>query len=530
MQHMRILHLEDDGFDADLVRKEVARLGPAPTWVTVETAEQFRQALQSPTFDAVLSDNAVPGLTGLQAMALVRQQRPGMPFIFVSGRADAYWTEHCLAAGATDYVPKTELWRLPTALQRMHAARETQRLATLTEARALLVDLVRELSGARSVEAIVRTVRSGARRLTGADGASVVLREGEKCHYVDEDAIAPLWKGQRFPIDACVSGWAMRHQQAVVIPDVAADARIPQDAYAPTFVRSLVMVPIRTAAAIGAIGNYWAAPHEATADEVALLQALADSTSLAFENVALVQGLEERVLQRTQALQHINSELEAFSYSLSHDLRAPLRAVQGYADLLLVDHRPPLEGQTLQFVRNIHQAAGRMDELIDDMLTLARVQRSELRLQPVRIGVLVRELLATMKQREPERQVLLEVDDSLTTEADLPLLRLALENLVSNAWKFTSRRADACIRFSAAQDEAGDMVFCLADNGAGFDMAHAGQLFQPFRRLHRTSDFPGTGVGLAIVQRVVQRHGGHVWATAAPQQGARIYFKLPPAA
>ena len=460
-------------------------------------------------------------------MALVRRRRPGIPFIFVSGRTDPYWSEHCLAAGATDYVPKTELWRLPSALQRLQAAREAQRLATLTEARALLVDLVKQLSMARSVDAIVQIVRQGARKLNGADGATFVLREGELCHYVDEDAIGPLWKGSRFPMDACISGWAMRHGRAVVVPDIRTEPRIPADAYAPTFVRSLVMVPIRAEAPIGAIGNYWATEHEATEDELALIQALADSTSLAFENVALVQGLEQRVRQRTSELQDLNRELEAFSYSLSHDLRAPLRAVQGYADLLLVDHDPPLQGQTQQFVQNIHRAAARMDTLIDDMLTLAKVQRSDLRLQPVRIGVLVRELLAVLQQREPQRRVRVEVDDTLRAEADLPLLRLALENLLANAWKFTGRRDEAVIRFHAATGDDGRPVYCVADNGAGFDMAQAGQLFEPFRRLHKASEFPGTGVGLAIVQRVIQRHGGRLWAEASRDEGARFFFVLP---
>lgn len=529
MHELRILHLEDDPFDADLVHREVTRLGRDPTWCQVGNVDEFHAAIGRQRFDAVVSDNSVPGITGLQAMEVARQRHPGIPFIFVSGRTDPYWSEHCLAAGATDYVPKTELWRLPSALQRLNAARETQRLATLTEARALLVDLVKQLSMARSVDAIAQVVRRGARQLTGADGATLVLREGELCHYVDEDAIGPLWKDQRFPMDSCISGWAMRQGRAAVVPDVLMDDRIPQDAYAPTFVRSLVMVPIRAEAPIGAIGNYWSGEHEATDDQVALLQALADSTSLAFENVALLQGLEQRVQQRTGQLREANRELEAFSYSLSHDLRAPLRAVQGYADLLLMDHEPPLQGQTEQFVRNIALAARRMDTLIDDMLTLARVQRSDLRLQPVRIGALVREMLATLQQREPQRMVRLEIDDTLVAQADLPLLRLALDNLVANAWKFSSRRPDALIAFSAAPAADGGIEFCLADNGAGFDMAQAGQLFEPFRRLHKASDFPGTGIGLAIVQRVIQRHGGRIHAQAAPGQGARFSFTLAPA-
>jgi signal transduction histidine kinase/FixJ family two-component response regulator len=526
MPELQILHLEDDAFDADLIRREVERLQVPAHWTQVASAEKLQEALASRRFDAAISDSRIQGIDGLQAMSMLREKHPGIPFIFVSGNSDPRWAEHCLEAGATDYVPKDQLWRLPSAMKRLQDAREADRLGWLTHARAQLVGIVRQLSLARSTDAIVEIVRKGARELMGSDGATVVMRDGEQCHYVDEDAIAPLWKGCKFPLTACISGWAMLNGKAAVIPDIYADARIPHDAYRPTFVKSLVMVPIRAEAPIGSIGNYWAKYHEATPDEVELIQALADSTSLAFENVAMVENLEESVRMRTAELLEANRELEAFTYSVSHDLRAPLRAIQGYGELLTTKAGPLLDEQSNTFLHNIRLSATRMNTLIEDMLTLSKVTRAEIKKRAVPIGALVRDIVNHLHAAHPDRRVRVDVDLSLMTDADGALLRLALENLLTNAWKFTGKRDDAHIEFFAER-EMGRTVFCIRDNGAGFDMAYVNQLFEPFRRLHRETEFPGTGVGLAIVRRVIQKHGGEVWVKAAKGEGATFFFTLP---
>ena len=178
---------------------------------------------------------------------------------------------------------------------------------------ARLLRAVQELSLARSLEDIQHIVRTAARELTGCDGATFVLRDEGKCYYADEDAIAPLWKGSRFPMEVCISGWAMLNREAAVIPNIYADVRVPQAAYRPTFVKSLVMVPIRTLDPVGAIGNYWAHERTPTPQEVSLLQALADSTSVAMENVGVYAELEQRVADRTTALQQANEEIERLS-------------------------------------------------------------------------------------------------------------------------------------------------------------------------------------------------------------------------
>jgi diguanylate cyclase (GGDEF)-like protein len=175
----------------------------------------------------------------------------------------------------------------------------------------LLIEVVQRLSLAKTVEEIMAVVRTAARRLTGADGASFVLKDGDSCYYADEDAIAPLWKGQRFALASCISGWVMTTRESVAIPDVFEDPRIPLEAYRPTFVRSLAMVPIRTRNPLGAIGNYWASPFTPTSEQMKLLQALADSTAVAMENVRIREELEERVRQRTEELEAANQELRS---------------------------------------------------------------------------------------------------------------------------------------------------------------------------------------------------------------------------
>src|SRR5262249_54535531 len=197
-----------------------------------------------------------------------------------------------------------------------------------------LVEVVQRLSLARDVATVQDTVRSAARRLTGADGATFVLRDGDRCYYADEDAIAPLWKGQRFPMSACISGWSMLHRQPAVIDDIYADNRIPHDAYRPTFVKSLVMVPIRTLDPLGAIGNYGAAPHHPTDGEVKLLQALADTTAVALENVRVFTELEERVKARTAELEETNRRLEAANRELLAAHQQADRVFRAYARAL----------------------------------------------------------------------------------------------------------------------------------------------------------------------------------------------------
>jgi len=240
----------------------------------------------------------------------------------------------------------------------------------------------------------------------------------------------------------------------------------------------------------------------------------------------LNEELEQRVADRTAQLQAVNKELEAFSYSVSHDLRAPLRHINGFSQALLEDYTDKLDDTGKGYLREVRSATQEMAQLIDDVLQLARVTRSEMRREVVNLSDLARAIASELKKREPKRNVILNLKEELTTRGDKRLLRIVLNNLLANAWKFTSKRAEGQITFGREQKN-GETAYFIRDNGAGFDMAYVGKLFGAFQRLHTAGEFEGTGIGLATVQRIVYRHGGRVWAEGAVNAGATFYFTLP---
>jgi PAS domain S-box-containing protein len=236
--------------------------------------------------------------------------------------------------------------------------------------------------------------------------------------------------------------------------------------------------------------------------------------------------LEQRVSERTAALEAANREMEAFSYSVSHDLRAPLRCINGFTKALLDEYGDKLGPQGLRYVQYTHEAALRMGGLIEDLMGLSRAARGELRRQEVDLGALAAQVLAELQRREPQRKVETTVTPELKACGDPGLLRIALENLLSNSWKFTAKRDQGEIEVGATQQNS-TCFFWVRDNGAGFNMTQADRLFGVFQRLHSQQEFPGTGIGLATVRRIITRHGGEVWAEGRPGEGATFYFTLP---
>jgi PAS domain S-box-containing protein len=229
---------------------------------------------------------------------------------------------------------------------------------------------------------------------------------------------------------------------------------------------------------------------------------------------------------RVRDLERSSQSLESFIYSVSHDLRAPLRALSGYSGILLEEYGGVLGEEGRGYAERIVAVSAQMGQLIDYLLQLSRVSRAELRLQPVDLGAEAAQIAEDLQRQEPRRRVCFTIEKPVQALADRQLIRTVLQNLLDNAWKFTSGRDDASIEFGTAPSEDAAVCCYVRDNGAGFDSAYAGKLFQPFQRLHAARDFPGTGTGLASVRQIVERHGGRVWAESAVGAGATFYFTL----
>jgi len=541
------------------------------------------------------------------------------------------------------------------------------RILQLNSRLSLLSSAVTRLAAARDLDAVMAIIRDSARSIAGADGVTFVLREDDRCFYADEDAIGPLWKGQRFPLSQCASGWAILNRETAVIEDVYNDERVPQEAYRKTFVKSMIMVPMRRSDPIGAIGCYWASRYRPDSEEVGLIEALAEAAGTALDSIALYRDLEERVRERTAMLEEANvsiienairiedlynhapcgyhsldengvfveindtelewlgysrgevvgkraftdfvtdeskmfflqnfpqfkergfirdmefeiirhdgttlpvlvsatairdaegrylrsrstvmdfsevknardklgryaarleesnRELESFSYSVSHDLRAPLRSIDGFSQVILEDYRERLDDTGRDYLGRIRAATMRMAQLIDDILKLSRLGRADMRYERVDLGAMAEAVMAELRARDPGRAADILIDKNLDAVGDPALLKVVLDNLLGNAWKFTSRRKKARIQFGMLENGA-SREFFIRDNGVGFNMIYADKLFGPFQRLHRTEEFEGTGIGLALARRIIGRHGGVIRVESEEGKGTCFYFTVP---
>lgn len=235
--------------------------------------------------------------------------------------------------------------------------------------------------------------------------------------------------------------------------------------------------------------------------------------------------LERRVLERTAELAASNKELEAFSYSVSHDLRAPLRAMTGFSEALLEEYIAVLDERGKDYLHRVSDSAKHMGMLVDDLLKLSRFTRGEMIKSPVNLSHMVQQVVSEIQDQDPLREVTWVIEPNVRAIADVNLIQVVLNNLLSNAWKFTSKQKSPRIEFGCLRKES-MLTYFVKDNGVGFDMMHKDKLFGTFSRLHSQSEFEGTGIGLALVQRIIQRHGGSIWAEAQVDQGATFYFTL----
>ena len=387
----------------------------------------------------------------------------------------------------------------------------------------VLLEVIRELAYLRELEDIMALVRRAARQLSGADGITFVLRDENQVHYADEEAISPLWKGRRFPIQDCISGWVMLHRVPALIEDIYADDRVPLDVYRSTFVKSLAMVPIRRADPLGAIGAYWAEPRLPGTREVALLQSLADSAAVAVENGRLYAA-ERAARQAAESATRLRQELLAM---VSHDLRNPLGVIT-MTTSLLAPLLAPLNGRARNHLDTINRSALRMDRLIHDLLDFAAIEGGAFRLAPVplaittlmeqaaELGPLAHERGIGLELRPPERDV--------AVRCDPDRIHQVFSNLVGNAVRFTP--AGGIIQLAASPRD-NQVELSVSDTGSGIAPEIIPVLFDRFQRPPTRAPGSGVGLGLCITRGIIEAHGGKLQVMSELGRGTTFTFTLP---
>lgn len=385
-----------------------------------------------------------------------------------------------------------------------------------------LIEVVQDLSHARELESIMRIVRKAARDLTGADGATFVLRDNDHCYYADEDAIGPLWKGQRFPIHACISGWVMMNASPVIIEDIFQDPRIPIDAYRPTFVKSMAMVPIRRDTAVGAIGNYWATMRRPTEEEILILQSLAHVTSVAMENVDLYGQLQGKIW----ALENSNEELAKFAWAASHDLKSPLRAIDHLSLWIEEELGETLNGKSREYMDKLRGRVARMEKLLDDILKYAHLEGNidADGDDEIADGKILQDDLYMLVNLPA--QFALRVEDSFKNirARRLPLQRV-LCNLVDNAIKHHDRENG--VIYIGVREELSRYIFTVRDDGPGIAPEYQKRVFEMFQTLKPRDRKEGSGMGLSMVKKILAVNGGVITLDSQPGSGCCFTFTWP---
>lgn len=422
-------------------------------------------------------------------------------------------------------------------------AQRTQQLEHSQGQLRMLLEAIRALAAARSREAVLAAVRPAARGLAGADGATFVLRDGDQCWYVDEDAIGPLWKGERFPMDACVSGWAMRHRKPAVIEDMRSDDRVPVALYEKTFVRGLVLVPIDLREPVGAIGNYWAQPHRATAQEIELLQSLADAAAIALRNVRTWARLQQQVAQRTAQLRAAKLQAEdanrmksAFLTTMSHELRTPMNSIVGFTSVMLRGLSGPVTDEQSRQLEIVRTAGRRMLAQINDLLDLSRIEAGlmVLRQEAYDLEAELRQAVSIGKPLAQNKglELTLTIDPHLASGqgrlvGDPARVQQIMLNLLSNAVKFTD--AGGITVRAEPQGETGVVRIEVEDTGVGIGEKDLHQLFRPFSQLAPTqrAGREGSGLGLAISHGLAGAMGGRISVHSVPGRGSVFALELP---
>ena len=500
---LRLLIVDDFQDDADLILLAMQRGGFAVTYELVDTLPAMHAALERQEWDVITSDHSMPRFSAPEALALAKARRPDIPFINVSGEIDLGLAVTLMRDGAWDYVQKHQLAHMVPAIERV--LRDVQRR---NEQRNSVLELAASEVRYRR---LFETAQDGILILDAVTGEILDVNPfllDMLGHTHEQFFGKKLWEVGAFK-DVEVSKAAfleLQRKQYIRYENLPLEASDGQQIDA-EFVSNVYFV-----------------------DKTKVIQCnIRDITArkqAETEVRELNTVLERRVRQRTDQLEGLIEELETFNYSVSHDMRGPLQRIDGFADNLQEEHSSKLDAGGMRLIQRIRASAQGMNALIDALLELTRISRQDIRRQHTNLSALAREIADELTINDPGRDVEFAIEDGISIHGDGPLLRSVLENLLNNAWKFTVGRTAAKIEFGCTRQADGSIAHFVKDNGAGFDMNHVTKLFTAFGRLHSANEFPGTGIGLATVQRIIHRHNGKVWAEGAVNKGATVYFAL----
>ena len=503
---LHLLIIEDCDDEAQLVVSLLSEGGYAVVSKRVETAEAMRAALDRGPWDIVISDYYMPQFDGLAALRLLRKNAPNIPFIMVTGTLGEEVAAGIMKAGADDFLLKDKLARLGPVVERVLREAEERRQRKRTE-EALRVSEERFRQIAENIREVFWMADPQIQRMLyispayeeiwGRSWTDLYENPGsslEAIHPEDRERVINelAVKKDGLPFD---------HEYRIVRPDGV--IRWVRDRGFP--------VKDKTGQVSQYVGVAWDITDRKQAEEkVRNLNA----------------ELEQRVVQRTAELEATNQELEAFSYSVSHDLRAPLRAISGYVNMLIEDNEKQLDEEGRRKLSLVRSEAVCMSRLIDDLLAFSRTGRQSMQLAEIDMCELAQKVFDECAAQAPGRNIRFKLHPLPPAQGDLALLHQVWVNLISNAIKYTRPKDLAAIEIGG-RTEGGELLYYVKDNGVGFDMDYVQKLFGVFQRLHSSEEFEGTGVGLALVQRIIHRHDGRVWAEGKLNEGATFFFTLP---